>query len=136
MGFYNVTAYIMIFIMKRSYVTWPYIYNVIITSNKTIFFLIYCNLWLVALYKNCQYVCLQGPVVWPLLFWIYLTKICDESTQVLPVIICMYIAIILFDLIWKTNQIVTIGISRNTNFKYWSHHGSFAIDFSHARSTV
>ena len=37
---------------------------------------------------------------------------------------------------WKTHQIVTNEISRNTNFKYWSHHGSLMLDYSHASFTV
>ena len=33
---------------------------------------------------------------------------------------------------WKTNQVVTNNeISRNTDFKYWSYHGSLVLDYNH-----
>ena len=34
--------------------------------------------------------------------------------------------------LWKTNQIVTFGILRNTNFKYWNHCGFLELDSGHA----
>ena len=34
---------------------------------------------------------------------------------------------------WKTDQDVTFGISRNTDFKYSSHCSSLVLDCSHAR---
>ena len=36
----------------------------------------------------------------------------------------------------KTDHIVTIDISRNTDLKYRSHHGSLMLDCSHARFAV
>ena len=36
----------------------------------------------------------------------------------------------------KTDHIVTIDISRNTDLKYRSHHGSLVLDCSHARFAV
>ena len=36
----------------------------------------------------------------------------------------------------KTDHIVTIDISRNTNLKYRSRHGSLVLDCSHARFAV
>ena len=36
----------------------------------------------------------------------------------------------------KTDHIVTIDISRNTNLKHWSRHGSLVPDCSHARFAV
>ena len=36
----------------------------------------------------------------------------------------------------KTDHIVTIDISRNTDLKYRSRHGSLVLDCSHARFTV
>ena len=36
---------------------------------------------------------------------------------------------------WKTDHIVTIGISKIADFKYWSQHGSLMLDSSHARFT-
>ena len=38
--------------------------------------------------------------------------------------------------LWKTDQVVTFGISRNTNFKYLSYCSSLVLDCSHARYTV
>ena len=40
------------------------------------------------------------------------------------------------ELILQNRQVVTFGISRNTNFKYLSHCSSFMLDCSHARYTV
>ena len=40
------------------------------------------------------------------------------------------------DLILSNRQVVTFGISRNTNFKYLSHCSSLVLDCSHARYTV
>ena len=37
---------------------------------------------------------------------------------------------------WKTDHIVTIDISRNTDLKYRSRHGSLVLDCSHARFAV
>ena len=36
----------------------------------------------------------------------------------------------------KTDQVVTIDISRNTYLKYRSRHGSLVLDCSHARFAV
>ena len=36
----------------------------------------------------------------------------------------------------KTDHIVTIDISRNTDLKHRSHHGSLVLDCSHARFAV
>ena len=36
----------------------------------------------------------------------------------------------------KTDHIVTIDISRNTDLKYRSHHGSLVLDCIHARFAV
>ena len=36
----------------------------------------------------------------------------------------------------KTDHIITIDISRNTDLKYRSHHGSLVLDCSHARFAV
>ena len=36
----------------------------------------------------------------------------------------------------KTDHIVTIDISRNTDLNYGSHHGSLVLDCSHARFAV
>ena len=40
------------------------------------------------------------------------------------------------DRIWETDHIVTIDISRNTDLKYRSRHGSLVLDCSHARFAV
>ena len=40
------------------------------------------------------------------------------------------------DLILQNLQVVTFGISRNTNFKYLSHCSSLVLDCSHTRYTV
>ena len=45
----------------------------------------------------------------------------------------MYICVTGFG---KTDHIVTIDISRNTDLKYRSHHGSLVLDCSHARFAV
>ena len=42
---------------------------------------------------------------------------------------------------WKTNQIITIGILRNTDFikvyiEATMHHGSLVLGFSHTRFTL
>ena len=43
--------------------------------------------------------------------------------------LCSYVYVTRF---WKTEQIVTI-ISRNTDFKYLSHHDTLVLDCSHTR---
>ena len=40
------------------------------------------------------------------------------------------------DWFWKTHQVVTFGISRNTDFKYWKHCGFLVLDYSQLRYTV
>ena len=37
---------------------------------------------------------------------------------------------------WKTDQVVTFGILRNTDFKYLSHCNSHVLDCSHAKYTI
>ena len=47
-----------------------------------------------------------------------------------------FVVLLKCDLILETDQDVTFGISRNTDFKYSSHCSSLVQDCSHARYTV
>ena len=60
----------------------------------------------------------------------------DFTNAVTYLHVCVYICTYVCELIWKTNQVVTFGISRNTDFKYSSYCGSLVLDCSYARYTV
>ena len=52
--------------------------------------------------------------------------------------VCMYVcgACVYVTGFGKTDHIVTIDISRNTDLKYRSRHGSLVLDCNHARFAV
>ena len=61
-------------------------------------------------------------------FILQVTKFCTSKSS-----IAGYIYVTGFG---KTDHIVTIDISRNTDLKHRSHHGSLVLDCSHARFAV
>ena len=112
------------------------------------------NFRILMLYIYC-YMCVTnvGYLVWPKrMFCVSTCYACTMTIWFLEIVYSWYLAIweILYDRelllkiyctftliwFWRADQIVTFGISRNTDFKYWNHCGSFVLDCSHTRFTV
>ena len=102
-----------------------------------------CRDLAITITTHCHYYTLNlWSDLWKLTMWALIILSCIVATIFISKCIislifvnCRYISPFVTWL-WKTDQVVTFGISRNTNFKYSSHCSSLVLDSSHARYTV